>query len=195
MKLTNFTRHDFTTLFGKGMAARVNQAKARVILAVAGKFPELDALGEVAGTVIEIDPFTGKLLPDNQFAELAMILYPDVILAQADSVATEEQAQQDPVLRARRDRFVSSYVEHELVHWDQQVQGRLKVIGMGLVEWEGVLVEIGMTYTPTYPWEQEAYIAQFAYLAGGDLQKGREAYLRMLQVQADHDATQHGLLN
>ena len=151
MKFANTNEEAFVTLFGQEVFEAIQHHEVTVYLATDGMFPLLDGVGKVSGCVVPVNPETLELFGEG--SELFMILYPDNI--KDESKALPENL---------RDRFVASTVLHELMHVKQVNDGRLVIKKFGISVWEGIEYKLDANGYVSYPWEKEAYLAQFTYL-------------------------------
>lgn len=179
MKMVQGTVKDFINLFGQEGVKLANQHKVNVYLAKVGDFPEVDAIGEgISGLVAPVNPITREVVPQDLSGELAMILYPEAIRGSAQ-VLRDGAQEKGQALENKVQRYINSHLVHELTHVQQINKGRLTIIRFGLVEWEGALMEIGLNGYTEFPWEREAYIAQFAHMLGSRA-KALKAYEQMV---------------
>lgn len=152
MKLANATVETFIAKFGMEALNVIQEHEGSVYLATAGMFPQIDAIGKASGCVVPVNPETLEVLGESA-TELAMILFVDNL---------EEEVKNIP--EHMRDRYMTSVVVHEFQHVKQIKEGRLEVKAFGLSIWEGQEYKLDMNGYLEFPWEREAYMAQFTYM-------------------------------
>lgn len=173
MKLLNTKIESLMYLFGEeGIAMLKEYPDLHVCLATPGMFPQLDAFGTVGGCVLLLNPNTLEILPATG-GELALLIYPDAMIADALQVPESE-----------RERFHRSYLVHELTHVKQYMSGRLVVVEAGKMIWEGVLMNVTLEGYVEFPWEREAYLAQFEYIFKGDKELAARGYKQVIGMVA-----------
>lgn len=173
MKLLNTKIESLLWLFGEeGMVMLEAYPDLVVCLAKPGMFPGIDAYGEVGGCVLPINPETYETLPAVG-GELALIIYPDMMIKDALQMPEDE-----------RERFYRSYLVHELTHVKQCLEGRLVITAPGKMIWEGSPIDVTLEGYVAFPWEREAYLAQFEYIFKGDAEMAEKGYSRMVTGMA-----------
>lgn len=169
MKLVNATAEEFVTLFGQEGLDMLAAHEGNVYLAKEGMFPKLEKIGKVGGCVVPVHPETLEILP-AEGAELAMILYPENIIAESAMMP-----------ESKRPRYLTSVVAHELTHVKQVEAGRLTVKEWGVTIWEGQEYQLDMSGYVEFPWEREAYMTQFTFLLGSE-ERAEQAYQMLNQT-------------
>lgn len=159
MNFYNNCKADFLHFFGQAALDLLEgYTNVHLILAETGMFPMLEELGPAGGCVVHIDPTTLEILPaDESKRELALILYPENIHNETKDFPVEF-----------RDKYRVSTVAHELEHVKQVQAGRLRNVRKGHIVWEGqdyFIEKLDAAAYVQYPWEREAYLAQFAYIS------------------------------
>ena len=172
MKLLRTKMEEVLALFGEEGVQMLEQYDIHVCMAQIGMFPALEKFGEVGGAVIFIDPQTLEILPVED-RELALIIYPHAMIK--DSMSMPEEM---------RERFRRSYLVHELTHAKQILDGRLDIIAEGCMVWEGVERIVTKTGYVEFPWEREAYLAQFKYIFEGDEELAERGYATIVDMAA-----------
>lgn len=172
MKLLRTKMEEVLALFGEEGVQMLEQYDIHVCMAHVGMFPRLESFGEVGGAVIFINPETLEILPEAN-RELALIIYPQSMIK--ESMAMPEDA---------RERFRQSYLVHELTHVQQVLDGRLDIIAEGRMVWEGVLMDVTLEGYVEFPWEREAYLAQFQYIFNGDVDMAARGYQTIIDMAA-----------
>ena len=163
MKLVNTTAEIFASLFGQFGLDLIAHYEGNVYLATPGLFPQIEKYGRSGGCAVPVNPETLTVFGEG--TEPALILYPDFLIQ--DSWNLEE---------SMRPRYLQSVLVHELEHVKQVAEGRLVQVDFGVVTWEGVQMDISdMSLYMQFPWEREAYIAQYSFLTGCAKQ-GESAY-------------------
>lgn len=172
MKLLNTKIESLVYLFGEEGIAMLEQYDIWVCLATTGMFPEIEKHGNVGGCVLPLNPTTLELLPATG-RELALIIYPDAMMKDALQMHESD-----------RERFHRSYLVHELTHVKQCLDGRLEIVAPGKMVWEGKAIDVTLEGYIEFPWEREAYLAQFEYVFHGDKELARRGYNTIVEMAA-----------
>jgi len=172
MKLLRTKMEEVLALFGEEGVAMLEQYDIHVCMATRGMFPAVEAYGEVGGVVLQINPETLEILPKHG-RELALIIYPDAMVNESKQIPEDA-----------RERFRRSYLVHELTHVQQVLDGRLAIVEAGHMIWEGQHFNVTLQGYVEFPWEREAYLAQFKYIFEGDEELAERGYKQIIATAA-----------